>query len=87
MLGRRAYVIGWNCQAQQWQVRSASGFVLLESDSRREVATVCARLNRRFPGRRRRATNATIQSRVTVVSNTGERYAEMLCCGVRPAFG
>lgn len=52
MLARRSYVIGWNGGDRRWQIRTTTGFVLLESDSRREAAVLCARLNRRFPARR-----------------------------------
>ena len=37
-----------DCHARQWEVRSATGFVLLESSSRREASLLCARLNQRF---------------------------------------
>ncbi len=56
MLGQRSYVVSWDCHARQWEVRSATGFVLLESSSRREASLLCARLNRRFPRRRRAIT-------------------------------
>ncbi len=58
MLAKRSYVIDWNCQQRRWQLCTTTGFVLLESASRREVAALCARLNRQFPRSHRRQTSS-----------------------------
>ena len=52
MLGKRSYMLNWDCQKGLWQVSSLSGHVIYESASRHEVSAVCSRLNRQFPRRR-----------------------------------
>ena len=52
MLGKRSYMLNWDCQTGLWQVRSSAGYVVHESTSRHEVSAMCTRLNRQFPSRR-----------------------------------
>jgi hypothetical protein len=82
MLGQRAYVVSWDCHARQWEVRSATGFVLLESSSRREASLLCARLNRRFPRRHRAATPVP-----AAVAVSQRRLSASLWSGVVAACG
>ena len=51
MLGKRSYVLNWDCHAGLWQVCSPSGHVVHESTSRQEISLLCTRLNQRFPRR------------------------------------
>jgi len=82
MLGKRSYVLNWDCYAGLWQICSPSGHVLHESASRREISLLCARLNQRFPRRPVRRPQAA--RRATISINTAA-IVRHLWSGVLPA--
>jgi hypothetical protein len=85
MLGKRSYVLGWDCHAGLWQISSPSGHVVHESASPHEISALCARLNRQFPRRRSALTRLPLRQQLPR-AEAGALLGNLLSA-MSPAYG